>query len=202
MAFTLAEVIIVMGIIGIVAEMTIPTLINNVETQTYKAAYKKAYSDISQAFAQALSDGSMTPRTDVYDSVATAADWSILKAAFKVSKECTAAQLSSCWAQGDTVNDANGGFPNTGSSQSFIDVSGRSWALYYDQESKFFVDTNGFKAPNKFGKDRQMFRLGRQNEGWADVGLPTVVLNWIPDKTTADDWCHYPPCYYKSWLLN
>lgn len=201
-AFTLAEVIIVMGIIGIVAEMTIPDLMNNIETQTYKVAYKKAYSDISQAFAQALSDGSLMPRTGVSDTVATAADWAVLKAAFKVSKDCTAAQLNSCWAQGETVNDANGGFPNTGSSLSFIDVSGRSWALYYDSESRFFVDTNGFKSPNKFGKDRQMFELKNQDNSRCTTGLPVKVQNIMDDKTTANDWCHYPPCYYNSWLYN
>ena len=37
-AFTLAEVLITLGIIGIVAAITIPTLINNVQDAQYKTA--------------------------------------------------------------------------------------------------------------------------------------------------------------------
>ena len=47
--FTLAEVLITLGIIGVVAAMTMPTLINQTNGAQYKAAYKKALSAISQA---------------------------------------------------------------------------------------------------------------------------------------------------------
>ena len=46
--FTLAEVLITLGIIGVVAAMTMPTLINSTQGAQYKAAYKKALSAISQ----------------------------------------------------------------------------------------------------------------------------------------------------------
>ena len=41
-AFTLAEVLITLGIIGVVAAMTIPTLISNTNGAQFKTAYKKA----------------------------------------------------------------------------------------------------------------------------------------------------------------
>ena len=47
--FTLAEVLITLGIIGVVAAMTMPTLMNSTQGAQYKAAYKKALSAISQA---------------------------------------------------------------------------------------------------------------------------------------------------------
>src|SRR5574344_1970523 len=47
--FTLAEVLITLGIIGVVAAMTMPTLINATNGAQYKAAYKKGLSAISQA---------------------------------------------------------------------------------------------------------------------------------------------------------
>ena len=47
--FTLAEVLITLGIIGVVAAMTMPTLMNSTNGAQYKAAYKKALSAISQA---------------------------------------------------------------------------------------------------------------------------------------------------------
>ena len=49
--FTLAEVLITLGIIGVVAAMTMPTLINSTNGAQYKTAYKKALSVMSQAVA-------------------------------------------------------------------------------------------------------------------------------------------------------
>lgn len=48
-AFTLAEVLITLGIIGVVAAMTIPTLIANTRGAQYRSRLKKAISTISQA---------------------------------------------------------------------------------------------------------------------------------------------------------
>ena len=46
--FTLAEVLITLGIIGVVAAMTMPTLMNQTNGAQYKAAYKKALSALAQ----------------------------------------------------------------------------------------------------------------------------------------------------------
>jgi len=56
--FTLAEVLITLGIIGVVAAMTMPTLINSTNGAQYRTAYKKALSVMSQAVAMniALND--------------------------------------------------------------------------------------------------------------------------------------------------
>ena len=48
-AFTLAEVLITLGIIGVVAAMTIPTLISNTNGAQFKSAYKKSLSTLNQA---------------------------------------------------------------------------------------------------------------------------------------------------------
>ena len=45
--FTLAEVLITLGIIGVVAAMTIPTLISNTNGAQFKTAYKKALSTLN-----------------------------------------------------------------------------------------------------------------------------------------------------------
>jgi prepilin-type N-terminal cleavage/methylation domain-containing protein len=48
-AFTLAEVLITLGIIGIVAAMTIPTLLSNVTKRQYVARLRKTVSTLSNA---------------------------------------------------------------------------------------------------------------------------------------------------------
>ena len=45
----MAEVLITLGIIGVVAAMTIPTLISNTNGAQFKSAYKKALSSLNQA---------------------------------------------------------------------------------------------------------------------------------------------------------
>ncbi len=52
-AFTLAEVLITLGIIGIVAAMTLPTLIQKHRKQVVETRLKKFYTNINQAILQA-----------------------------------------------------------------------------------------------------------------------------------------------------
>ena len=52
-AFTLAEVLITLGIIGIVAAMTIPTLISNYQKKEVATKLKQTYSILSQALQMA-----------------------------------------------------------------------------------------------------------------------------------------------------
>uniref|UniRef100_UPI004026606C type II secretion system protein n=1 Tax=Candidatus Stercorousia sp. TaxID=3048886 RepID=UPI004026606C len=59
-AFTLAEVLITLGIIGVVAAMTMPTLINNTKKQELVAKYKKVYAEISQAYLMAQNNNGGT----------------------------------------------------------------------------------------------------------------------------------------------
>lgn len=47
-AFTLAEVLITLGIIGVVAAMTLPSVINSTKNKQLEASFKKQYSQISK----------------------------------------------------------------------------------------------------------------------------------------------------------
>ena len=47
--FTLAEVLITVGVIGVVAAITIPTLMQNYQDNANKVAYRKSFSVLSQA---------------------------------------------------------------------------------------------------------------------------------------------------------
>jgi len=49
LGFTLAEVLITLVIIGVIAAMTVPTLMNNTNQQEFRSALKKAISGVNQA---------------------------------------------------------------------------------------------------------------------------------------------------------
>ena len=59
--FTLAEVLITLGIIGVVAAMTMPILYTNIQKKTTVAKLQKAYSEIANAakLAEDTSGGAM-----------------------------------------------------------------------------------------------------------------------------------------------
>ena len=73
--FTLAEVLVTLTIIGVVASMTVPTLMNSTSTQEYSAGYKKMMSTLNQAITmQYALDGTdmrnytvMDGSTDIFD---------------------------------------------------------------------------------------------------------------------------------------
>ena len=54
--FTLAEVLITLGIIGVVAALTIPGLINNYKAARLKSQFLKSYSTIQQVFKRMQDD--------------------------------------------------------------------------------------------------------------------------------------------------
>jgi len=62
--FTLAEVLITLGIIGVVAALTIPGLINNYKAHRLHSQFLKSYSTIQQVFKQMEADDvSLDPTT-------------------------------------------------------------------------------------------------------------------------------------------
>lgn len=81
--FTLAEVLITLGIIGVVAAMTMPTLMNSTQGAQYKVAYKKALSAISQAIVLniALDDYSLADTTTATATTGTQNMYAIFKTA-------------------------------------------------------------------------------------------------------------------------
>lgn len=48
-AFTLAEVLIALVVIGIIAAITVPSLMNNMDDYQYRGSLKKNFSSFSQA---------------------------------------------------------------------------------------------------------------------------------------------------------
>ena len=74
LGFTLAEVLIPLVIIGVIAAMTVPTLMNNTNAQEFRSALKKAISGTNQALTlhyalEGLSAQDYTTGTELVDGV-------------------------------------------------------------------------------------------------------------------------------------
>lgn len=61
-AFTLAEILVVLTVIGVIASITIPQLTGGVDDAHYKAGFKKAYSTIANVAAIEKANGNL-PQT-------------------------------------------------------------------------------------------------------------------------------------------
>jgi len=101
--FTLAEVFITLGIIGIIAEMTIPTLIKSYNERITVIKIKKAYSTAQQAYNLLIADGY------TMESVfATGSDaYNIFKSKLNFIKSC--GTETGCWPSSNWGLYLNGG---------------------------------------------------------------------------------------------
>lgn len=101
--FTLAEVLITLGIIGVVAALTIPTLMANYQKTQYVAALKKAYAEVTEALRLMANDAGCPDNLGCADafhgSGNTAIDTPVVgnafKKYFKLAKDCGAQYVQS-----------------------------------------------------------------------------------------------------------
>ena len=168
--FTLAEVLITLGIIGVVAAITMPAVIENTAKQQVIEKLKKAYTTISQGLIMAQADHGpiefwpSSISTNIVDHFNTY--W---KPYYKNAHICKRA--ISCGYKSDSPwrNLGGGilGWPiistNNNSSILFalsdgtiVFMPGRDPADSGNY-SYFFVDVNGAKMPNILGKDVFIF---------------------------------------------
>lgn len=199
--FTLAEVLITLIVIGIVAALVIPIIIQDMQDANFKIAYKKAYSTACQSWNKALSDGLIQTRANWNDDTSNNNNFNAFMSEFSIVKVCDNNNNSNCWVS----NDKLWGGPSN-EAHAFIDSSGMAWSqecFALGCGGSIFVDTNGSKGPNIFGKDRFPFFPVPAGQNWASpwVGGFPIKLVTPNDQITPDTMeCPYGNCYFASWL--
>ena len=211
-AFTLAEVLITLGIIGVVAALTLPSVISSANNMNYKIAYKKALRDVNEAYKLMEANDSRFNEVECHGneacpdccfSPAFSENFKLLSKQFRANKTCfanTVRDEKGCWECDKGQSGTNSEPPNyygCNESPAFIDNSGRAWTMYFANESAMYVDTNGFKGPNHIGKDRWCFYLPTpQRKGSEEYIKPCFNV----DLKTKSRFCPSGDCRYKSWL--
>ena len=168
-AFTLAEVLITLGVIGIVAALTMPALIANYQKQQTITHLKKMYSVINNSAKLMEVDDNVPPHGGGMDcSSQTSEDFlnRYIKPYFNIVKTCNSA--SECGYPADYNWISPDGTVKSYSMYSYTNPA--RWAgatlndgtliniLHRDNTGTgcyalYFVDLNGPKAPNVMGKD-------------------------------------------------
>ena len=153
-AFTLAEVLITLVIIGVIGALTVPSLIQNTQKQEYVSALKKAYSTLSQAAQQIITEEGSPKCDDGGWACSLDGLYDIFKKHLNVMKD-DSNKRKLYLADGAVILLCNV-FGDCGYS-GHIDIDGSKDICAY-----IYADVNGDKKPNKVGRDNFLFVL-KQN---------------------------------------
>ena len=193
-AFTLAEVLITLTIIGVIAAITIPNLMQKYTKHQYVVGLKKAYAELSNAIKIApLTEGCSAGDYDclgIFEekNKATNIDGQefagsnankllyILSKNLKTQKLCLNNTGECSWIktyQKSALADidqytANGLITDSG-------VLYRTFFFSSSEGLSILVDVNGLKEPNTYGRDKFVFSMASQTQNNIPQGtiLPT-----------------------------
>ena len=173
-AFTLAEVLITLGIIGIVAALTIPSVIEGYKEKETVAKLKKVYSVLSQSYELYMQETGEPFKWSADRSIYDRGEdeqyvefFNILKKQYKKVKECHN-EFVGCYSRDyyKTLlgNDYTYGYgERAGKGKlSLVTPDGVTIGFGWDgvwQQDKILVDLNGPKKPNRGGYDAFAFSI-------------------------------------------
>ncbi len=167
--FTLAEVLVTLGIIGVVSAMTVPTLMQNYQRKSYVTQLHKVYNEFQQAAVMYMNDKNALNLTEAgltsQDNVYT-----FMNNYFKIVKSCDT--FNDCFADSNSYKNLNGsstkGFTET--TKTYVLASGASIRPWYNKNGdsiiNIMVDINGKGGPNIEGRD--MFLMCLYSNGVID----------------------------------
>ena len=198
-AFTMAEVLITLGIIGIVAAMTFPSLLGKYRRKVLETQFKKSVSVISQAIMQTkvkLGSDKFVDYCILYDE--TGKEYSFAKDCYDAfyqnfpeiaGNKTTYMRHYNITRTNDIIKTYNGlqiadrnslagigqGIYETNimPDGSFININIIEYRFYIN------VDTNGQKGPNKLGHDIFIFNIDKNND--------TIAFNNKPQNFTEEE---------------
>ena len=190
-AFTLAEVLITLSILGIVAALSIPNIISNYNERVTITKVKKMYSILNSAYSMALAENVIKENTIfgfTEDGATKIAE--IFKQYLAVSKDCgtTMVGKTECGMVNSnykTINGDNWGTNYLTNNRFYVlELKDGSliWFRGYDDNDNntniaFTYDINGGKNPNQFGKDTFHFYANQTNPGLIPVGDNEETFN-------------------------
>ncbi len=192
LGFTLAEVLITLVIIGVIAAMTVPTLMNNTNAQEFRSALKKAISATNQALTlhyalEGLSAQDYSSATDIVDDVFKTR-MSIIES--DTSDDFTNSACSDAvWTTADGMKYC---VTNWSSAQS--DEQGTKCDSYNTEPcssdgANLWIDVNGDKKPNAIttssNRPRDIYQAQIYAQKVIPYGAPTQQVMFDKDVSAS-----------------
>ena len=204
--FTLAEVLITLGIIGVVAAVILPTVINKIKDQQYLAARKKVLYTLSEGLRAIANQGDTSKSTSAKEFVENQ-----LKKQIKIIKTCENNNLRACGIEttenkiynleGNPITmpkkigelslslGYSGDVDPYSTSYGFVMSNGYSAHLFYNPKCKTDI-----KYADHYGRDKvcvnviyDMNGLAQPNQVGKDIGFVTMLYPDITTRIVAPD---------------
>lgn len=186
--FTLAEVLITLGIIGVVAALTMPSLIASHKEKVTVARLKKVYSTLENAYMLARNENMDVQSWFESDDVKTNSKifYEKLKPYLNVMKDCGVE--SGCLTEGyvKTLDGRNYNNYNLNTKEYRFILSDGTQVMIYLAKSDFAasdsignikVDIDGYRGSYTFGKDFFIFNITPKG----------IYPNGLENHTASDD---------------
>ena len=211
-AFTLAETLITLTIIGVIAALTIPSLISEYQKHTYVVGLKKAYSQLQNAVKMIpitqgcpagdfdcagwnegghyenghwVSDVTNIDGQEFNGTIGNKRTY-LLSKQFKINKLCYYDSTDEICKKIENNTYYYGG-------SSFITNDGMIISSGGCCNYTYNIDVNGFKGPNKLGRDQFGFEITMQYAE-SRYGIPQGTVVPCGSKLMAD--IYNTPFYY------
>ena len=205
-AFTLAEVLITLGIIGVVAALTLPTVINNIKHKQLETAFKAAYSIFSQAVMNMKredGEGMRKSYATYNEYIGTYPNADEFREKFY--KYSGLKVVGKCNYNGITIRnynntaDADGYFPINPPHKYLLSNGMCSFTYINASQIWIFVDINGTKGPNLFGHDIFNFYI----DSYDKLSSPKMYKLYTEEELSGENAPPWPylagdPCSTKS----
>ena len=227
-AFTLAEVLVTLGIIGVVAAMTLPSVIDNSRNKQLESALKKSYSTLSQALDMYYAEEGvkLTPKNCGNSQLKP-----ILMKYLHTAKDCGLGTLDAAtracvpsqhWLTDEQKEKGYIKYRNLNNTNDiemalfdrgqFV-LNDSSLVLCEDGfgDNKFIsVDVNGYnKRPNRLGIDLFMFQINDEGalipmgvKGTYFYHPNDVYCSWTLTGDANGAGCTYKALYEKDYFKN
>lgn len=211
--FTLAEVLITLGIIGVVAALTLPSLIQNYKEKATVTAVKESYSIFAQALKMvtidnpdlsALTDSSLSAKENSQIMFKEISKHIKKVKSCDVDKKCMGNtyylnlnnEKVSNW---DTYNNLVTGVLANGTSFWILSLPA-SISGEETYAGQIGIDINGNKRPNKFGVDFFWFTFNKNGELFAGRGQGPGGTYWNCELSPSNsNWSNGYGC--SEWII-
>lgn len=188
-AFTLGEILIALGVIGVVASLTLPMLINGKKASEAHAQFTTAYADISKAISEMETDNRPV---DPINYSAERSFYPVFKEYFKttVDKEYSTEGKPYRYLDGTDLSEESMAYMDDGH---FVINNGMDIFIENPENNPngllVFVDINGNdKLPNRMGFDVFGFELVK-DRNFLPLGAPGTNEEWSEDPASQ---CNIP----------
>lgn len=205
-AFTMAETLITLGVIGVVSAMTLPTIINNYRAHQYQSKFKKVYSNIQQAFLFMKADMGIEKLGQYYANANQGEFYTKFPSYFRVVETFPSSYkgfTATNFTDDYTFNSGNNGgtcspFPGGSSMKYHILQDGSSFILLINSYQAYIVtDLNGpYKKPNRMGYDIFIFRINPSTDKIEPL-KPVIYTDEAFEKLSSTSKTMSYPCNTK-----